>query len=550
MAPDADKERQGVPSCPLQDSQQIILDDLKQANEIANVASLEVVFKQVVNDFSYIERPVRCLLNCKARDKNISFNGKNGVFLSNSDSTITSDEVTLIENVDGTILIQGTKDKRYLCSNSSGVVYASGSCHDDLEKWILAKSECGGFSICSFVSKQKMTCTGNIICTQDNPSRNHIWSVNLTSGELCLLSLPKLDMRLRCDLAGNLSLSNNCLGWEAWRLSEVGDGYIRISPWAHSGIFLSSNNKGEVRTTEKRGESENWSVEKAPFGSSGVVIKSANTGRILCQQNYEELPLCTVLESSTLTESCIWDLESLHRQTYYLVSTDNERKNVGRLEATRKGIIGTRNFPMRLTSEEWKIETTSEDGVVMLYSNGSQRYLGSSSSGGVFLMDKPNDKSSEKWIIEEREGGNALVSQAHQRVLVCPEKAPICTVLPGTKVMGTTRWKLEPKIPKQMSKEKMQAVGAALAIGLATTVATPFVIGGAIGVIGITQIGVAGQVAIGSIRAAEALSTITRLTLSSSELMSRQPSMVRGDSIENAEGASIGNRPFCSWRSW
>ena len=66
-------------------------------------------------------------------------------------------------------------------------------------------------------------------------------------------------------------------------------------------------------------------------------------------------------------------------------------------------------------------------------------------------------------------------------------------------------------------------------IGVATSVVTPFVIGGAIGIVGVAQVGVAGQVAIGSIRTAETLSTLARLTLSSSELVSRQSSMMRKD---------------------
>lgn len=574
MAPDADKDRrkhqqQGASSssCCHQhllapsDDQQLFAGGakFKQENEMADAKSLEVTFKRVVNDFSYIEKPFRCFLTSKGQDKTLSFNGRNGVFLSNSDSPIAFDEFTVLEDEDGVVLFQSTKHKRLLCSNSSGVVYASEARQDGMEeKWILTKSSGddeqqqggGGFYITSIASKKRMTCIENIICTQDDPSANHIWSVDVTSGELCFFSLPKLNMRLRCDLAGKLSLSKNCLGWEAFRLSEAGDGYIRISPWAHSNTFLSSNLKGDVYTTEKRGESEKWSVEKAPPGSSGVLIKSANTGRILCQQNSKVDPLCTVLDVSMATGSHIWNLESVHRQTYYLVSIDAASNRGGRLEATRKGIIGTRNLPMRFTSEEWKIELTAEDGVVTLYSNGSQRYLGSSPSGEVFLMDKPDDEASEKWAIEEREEGNALVSQAHQRVLVCPVNAPICTVMSGEVVVGNTRWLLEPKIPRQVSKEKMQAVGAAVAIGVATTVATPFVIGGAIGIIGITQVGIAGQVAIGSIRAAEALSTLTRLTLSSSLLMSRQPSIAQGDSIESTDSASIGNRPFCSWQSW
>ena len=194
---------------------------------------------------------------------------------------------------------------------------------------------------------------------------------------------------------------------------------------------------------------------------------------------------------------------------------------------------------MRIESEEWKVETIhrEDDGVVTLYSNGAKQYLGSLDSGKAFLTDKPDDQDCF-WVIEEGECGFAIVSHRHQRILVSSSSlsnnetsvgTTITTVKPGTFVQGTTRWILEPKLPRRVNKEKIQAVGAAVVIGVATSVVTPFVIGGAIGIVGVAQVGVAGQVAIGSIRTAETLSTLARLTLSSSELVSRQSSMMRKD---------------------
>ena len=144
-----------------------------------------------------------------------------------------------------------------------------------------------------------------------------------------------------------------------------------------------------------------------------------------------------------------------------------------------------------------------------------------------------------------------ILSETTRRGLVSQDKGPICTVEPGTIVFGNTRWKLEPKIPRQISKEKVKAVGAAVAIGVAGTVATPFLIGGAIGALGIAQVGIAGEVAIGSIRAVEAINTITRVSMSSSQLMISQSSQLSSDSSKDYQKTvAVANRPFSAWRSW
>ena len=85
-------------------------------------------------------------------------------------------------------------------------------------------------------------------------------------GELCFLSLPQANLRVRCDLTGKLQLSQNYLGWEAWRFTPTRHRwmYPNLSPWAHTGLFLSSTNEGIVGTTDRRGESEKWRVEKGP----------------------------------------------------------------------------------------------------------------------------------------------------------------------------------------------------------------------------------------------------------------------------------------------
>ena len=62
-------------------------------------------------------------------------------------------------------------------------------------------------------------------------SANAVWCMDVTCGELCFLYLtPGYNLRVRCcDLTGKLQLSQNYLGWEAWRFTPTPDGCIRIS---------------------------------------------------------------------------------------------------------------------------------------------------------------------------------------------------------------------------------------------------------------------------------------------------------------------------------
>eukprot|EP00547_Thalassionema_nitzschioides_P001877 CAMPEP_0194200316 /NCGR_PEP_ID=MMETSP0156-20130528/972_1 /TAXON_ID=33649 /ORGANISM="Thalassionema nitzschioides, Strain L26-B" /LENGTH=572 /DNA_ID=CAMNT_0038925293 /DNA_START=61 /DNA_END=1779 /DNA_ORIENTATION=- len=547
-------------------------------------------------NFAYMEQPIRCVLTCHAKpNEYLSCDGR-PVFLSGDNFTNTNNEFALIPLLDdGTILIQNTKTGRYLASSAEGRVFANLEHEEDgFQKWTLTATY-DGYSITSLATHRKLACEGSVVSAvkkgesimeDDFSAATTTWSLNLISGELGFLSFSKQQMRVRCDLTGKLSLSQNWKGWEAWRFCEVGtnNNNIRISPWANAKIFLSSNDYGEVCTRECMGDSEEWNVRKSRVGEfEGLVIQSVKTNRLLVYNDDTE-SLCTVEDTGNILEengSCICHFESLHQKTYYLNSIAGEN-NDQRLEATKNGVVGTRNLPVRITSEEWKIETTNEDAVVKLFSLNCKSYLSSTKSGELMLIDGKTDNDeysqdswvmihdnedkyddgSDEWIIEERDEGSVLISKMHQRVLVCP-KGPdsICTVLPGTILEGgSTRWTLEPKTPRQVTKEKIHAVGAAALLGVATSVATPLVFGATIGIVGITQIGWAGQVAMGSIRAIEATATITRVTLSSSQLMRRNSSSTvfskssstarERENNDMSENTSIQNRPFCDWRSW
>lgn len=111
------------------------------------------------------------------------------------------------------------------------------------------------------------------------------WKIQLVTGELCFLSNPSFDKRLRgCDVLGKLSMDSNWKGWEVFRFVEAGDGRLLITSWTHYSKVLSCNAKGDVFTTEnnKGDNCDKWTVQKAK-DSSGVLLESVSfPGRFIC----------------------------------------------------------------------------------------------------------------------------------------------------------------------------------------------------------------------------------------------------------------------------
>ncbi|VEU34958.1 unnamed protein product [Pseudo-nitzschia multistriata] len=136
-----------------------------------------------------------------------------------------------------------------------------------------------------------------------------VWEMECVTGELCFLSNPALDVRVRCDMAGLLTLSPNWKGWEVVRILESsGDGYVKLSSWMHSQWLLCSDAEGNVTTCShadsllsegQHGESDfpgdqepqkqqpfrcsKWAIEKyqGSSGPPGVIIRSKTHNRLL-----------------------------------------------------------------------------------------------------------------------------------------------------------------------------------------------------------------------------------------------------------------------------
>lgn len=153
--------------------------------------------------------------------------------------------------------------------------------------------------------------SGQIILSPYEPF--HVWEMECLTGELCFLSNPSLDARVRCDMAGMLTLSPNWKGWEVVRITEAEaphsssggnytKGYVRISSWMHSQWFLCSDAQGtvsacsvadallcpdEAQDTVYR--CSKWAIEKYPTDENskheGLIIRSVTHGRLLSIQD-------------------------------------------------------------------------------------------------------------------------------------------------------------------------------------------------------------------------------------------------------------------------
>jgi nitrite reductase/ring-hydroxylating ferredoxin subunit len=185
----------------------------------------------------------------------------------------------------------------------------------------------GGVTIISLKTGDSlgMSEKGKVILVAPNDERVHVWQMECVTGELCFLSNPTIDARVRCDMTGLLTLSPNWKGWEVVRITEVAapyssgsnsggeSGYVRISSWMHSQWFLCSDSTGSVSachvtdslltatnndnsSNDDSNSNENehnknnnrcskWAIEKYPTDEGnkheGVVIRSVTHGRLL-----------------------------------------------------------------------------------------------------------------------------------------------------------------------------------------------------------------------------------------------------------------------------
>jgi hypothetical protein len=110
---------------------------------------------------------------------------------------------------------------------------------------------------------------------------------------------------------------------------------------------------------------------------------------------------------------------------------------------------------------------------------------------------------------------------------------------------AVSKWQLKPVLPRQVNASKLQTLAVATTAAVATTVALPFVLGGAMAMLGIAEAGIAAEVIAGGIVAAEAMVDIVVVSATARTLLHNV-----NVGLEDDREDTNGMRPFCSWRGW
>jgi hypothetical protein len=478
-----------------------------------------------------MEQPPRCFLTCTAHpDKRLS-NNKNGRVVS-SNKRSNQETFVILPQGNDVVMIQSFKHNGYLryggaVDPTDGDLVLVGSADantfvsmtldkNDASLWCLEKADSGVYVTC-MDDNTFLACNqeGNIILTKN---KEQTWNVEFQTGELCFVSSPAMDRRVRCDLMGSLTLSENWKGWEVWRFIEAdGEGHVRLNAWMHPNHYLCSNAEGEVYSTTnpQQEEGTKWAVEQ-DSGGHGVIIRSALHDRLLC---------CS--PESLFTDPHggafgVWQLEAAHRQMYTL-SSSTENKSIGPfpLVTDRKSQV-----------DEWELEKHGDNISFFLPQSG--RYLGSTTDGEVSLTLVGDEEEVESWkMVALPGGGCSFRSTKHKRYLAwkeeVPEKGPqieekqpawlnlpwktskeekngvLCTVLDADEERAI--WRLEPCMPRAVSSKKIKTFAIGTAAAVATTVAMPFAVAGVVGLIG-AEVGILADIVVVGLTGAEAIESV------------------------------------------
>ena len=302
-----------------------------------------------------------------------------------------------------------------------------------------------------------------LIGSKNASTEPSIWTLTITSGELCCIVNPVVHHHMRCNPSGNLSLTSQNKGYEVFRFIEAGNGDLYISSWLNFRKFLSSNSDGEVYTTDmdfkSLGFSERWRVDSPPRGN-GVYIRNLATRRFLSVGRKRSEPLWTTTKPN---EYALWHLDAPQSHVYYLTSLFASSKKVEEqwqiqsyfeegtmdthISSSKKGpYLSQKNE----SKEEWKIEVSPE-GYFTFFSISHEKYLGCNSKGDVHTTT-----SKGSWTFWEKQdsphGGLAFKSKEHKRFLaVTNTDHALCTMLEDEETTLCQSWRLDPCVPRAVS---------------------------------------------------------------------------------------------------
>jgi hypothetical protein len=459
---------------------------------------------------------------------------------------------------------------------------------DDSTKWCLVKSSSDGIML------QSLSSSGNgmmLSCTNEKgiiglamPDESCLWHADIVTGELCFIS--NTSGRLRCDLLGLLTLTDNWKGWEVWRFMEAGHGHIKISSWMHNQYVLCCDEEGNITTCSYTDEtkSSHWAVEKAATGD-GVVFRSASYDKLLSTKvvvtNDERNTTKVVLELAEQPKedeptpaAALWQMEAAHRQTYSLIHTRKEEKPLS---------LGPFPYvtPNHKQMDHWTLEQRDDGTVTLLLQTKAKskeeqppvQYLGCDvdTDNDVKLSEELGE--TELWVLEAGVGGYKLRSNKKSGAYLSfmdsdDVNSELCTttislIEPSSDVAteedqlapAPTLWQLDPCMPRAVSSSKIKTFAIGTTAAIATTVAMPFAMAGVMGVLGAVgaEVGILANIVTVGLTGAEAIASVGVVGATAAIVFRESSDTLTiddGNEDDDDHKNAYSKRPFCAWRSW
>lgn len=293
-----------------------------------------------------------------------------------------------------------------------------------------------------------------------------------SGNELCYISHPNYDRRIRCDIFGNLDMNENWAGWEVWRFIKSGDdGSFVITSWTHHKKVLCSDGNGRVYATEnKEGSWTKWRVVKHPT-REGVRIESVDHGRFLAFSGHD-------LYTMDKENDTAWFIEPATNH-FFISNVSHDR----RLSSSDSNTFTSEN---RKDWEKWIIQPEGNMGEFSIRSVTHGKYLNSVQDNDKLVVNEHK----HLWnIISLPHGGIHVQSARTGRRISCNHDKHAYTTDNSHNVGCEEVWKLEQIMPGTISKNHIWSM---VGIGVGA-VAMPFLVMGAVGAIGFGSGGIVAQ---------------------------------------------------------
>jgi hypothetical protein len=179
--------------------------------------------------------------------------------------------------------------KSYPAAPSSFEVYKSLSL--DAHSWCITRVDFGRFCLKNLATGEFLgiDCLGNTMLVSDIstvPESFYLWTIELTTGEVCFIENQEFHSRLRCDVAGRLTASSNSGISEVFRFVRTGKGNMRITSEVHKNQGVACDVTGNIKMlpyddVEEKDWCDQWILKKCDDGK-GIMIRNKRFGRFLC----------------------------------------------------------------------------------------------------------------------------------------------------------------------------------------------------------------------------------------------------------------------------